>query len=89
MANSKFRIDPTFVSIPSFHTKNQTPKSELHILLESLSHGQSFVCDKKSGLVVRSSFNYWNKKTKANKVLVTRSINNNKDMRCWVFDATV
>jgi len=88
MANSKFKIDKTFVSIPSFSTQNQTRKSELHILLESLSHGQSFVCDKKSGLVVRSSFNYWNKKTKANKVLVTRSINDNKDMRCWVFDAT-
>lgn len=88
MANSKFKIDPTFVSIPSFHTQNQNPKSELHILLESLSHGQSFVCDKKTGLVVRSGFNYWNKKNKANKVLVTRSINDNKNMRCWVFDAT-
>jgi hypothetical protein len=89
MTNSKYKIDKTFVPISSFHTTDPNKKTELHSLLESLSHGQSFVCDKKSGLVVRSSFNYWNKKTKADKVLVTRSINNGKEMRCWIFDATV
>jgi len=90
MTNSKYKIDKTFVPISSFHEKKDpNKKTELHALLESLSHGQSFVCDRKSGLVVRSSFNYWNKKTKARKDLVTRSINNGKDMRCWIFDATV
>lgn len=89
MANSKFKIDPEFVPIPSFHTVKEAKKSDWQILFESISHGQSFVCDKKIGLTVRSSFAYWNKKMRANKVLVTRSINNNKDMRCWIFDATV
>ena len=90
MIGSKYKIDKTFVPISSFQKpKNHNKKTELHALLESLSHGQSFVCDKKSGLVVRSGFYLWNKKTEARKDLVTRSINNGENMRCWVFDATV
>jgi hypothetical protein len=36
MANSKFKIDPEFVPIPSFHTVKEAKKSDWQILFESI-----------------------------------------------------